>query len=217
MLAVTTLKPMLAMSTSKTVQRDAYHHGDLRRGLIAVASQIVASKGPAAVSLREVARLAGVSHNAPYRHFESRDELLFAVAAQGFRELGRQLKAAAEGEPSFEQLRAHGRAYLRFALANRGLYLLMFGADIDKAKSQELEEASRTAFAELEAGIAARGLFDPVASATAAWAFVHGLAHLIIDRQVELTKSEIDSVFAATADVFIRMPAPPKKRASTKR
>ena len=201
---------MLAMSTSKSKAREAYHHGDLRHDLIAVASKIVSSKGPAAVSLREVARIAGVSHNAPYRHFASLDELLSAVAAEGFRELGRQLRKAAARETGHGLLTAHGRAYLDFALANRGLYLLMFSGELDQAKSPELEEASRTAFAELEAGISARGVKNPSGAATAAWAFVHGLAHLIIDGQIDEDPKQIAAVFASTPDVFT--PAPPRKK-----
>jgi AcrR family transcriptional regulator len=208
MLTLTTIGLLLAMSPSKAPARDDYHHGDLRRELIEIAREIVASKGPAGVSIREVARLAGVSHNAPYRHFESREHLLSAVAAVGFRELEQQLKSAASKVPPEQRLNALGRAYLRFALSNRGLYLLMFGSDLDKTGDDELGEASRAAFAQLDASIAARGGIEPSAGATAAWAFVHGLAHLIIDKQIELKESCIPSIFVAAADVFGRTTEP---------
>lgn len=187
------------MSTSKAVP-PPYHHGDLRQSLIEVAGNIVASKGPAAVSLREVARIAGVSHNAPYRHFTSRDDLLAAVAAAGFRDLERQLKSAAARVDASQKLNNLGRAYLRFALANRGLYTLMFGGELDKAPYEDLRTASKSAAAQLEAGIASRG--GPPAGATAAWAFVHGLAHLIIDKQIVLKDSDIANVFAAASQIF---------------
>ena len=106
-----------------------------------------------------------------------------------------------------------GRAYLGFALAHRGLYLLMFSGELDKAKSPELEEASRTAFAQLEAGISARGVKNLSGSATAAWAFVHGLAHLIIDRQIDEDPKQIAGIFASAPDVFTPPPARRKKQA----
>jgi AcrR family transcriptional regulator len=210
MLTLTTIGLLLAMSSSKLPARDDYHHGDLRRHLIAIAREIVASKGPGGVSLREVARLAGVSHNAPYRHFESREDLLSAVAAQGFRELERELKSATSMVQPDKKLNAAGRAYLRFALTNRGLYLLMFGSELDKKGSDELGEASRAAFAQLDASIAAKGGIESSAGATAAWAFVHGLAHLIIDKQIALKEKDIPSIFAAAADVLGRRPEPGK-------
>jgi hypothetical protein len=112
-------------------------------------------------------------------------------------------------------LNAAGHAYLRFALRNRGLYLLMFGSDLDKTGDDELAEASRAAFAQLDGSIAARGGIEPSAGATAAWAFVHGLAHLIIDEQIELKESDIPAVFAAAADVFGRTTPAPEARKKT--
>jgi AcrR family transcriptional regulator len=212
MLALTTIGLLLAMSSSKVPARDDYHHGDLRRHLIAIAREIVASKGPAGVSLREAARIAGVSHNAPYRHFESREHLLSAVAAEGFRELEGELKSAASKVTQDQRLNAIGRAYLRFALNNRGLYLLMFGSELDKTGNDELAEASRAAFAQLDASIAARGGSEPSAGATAAWAFVHGLAHLIIDEQIDLKEKDIPSIFAAAADVLGRRVVAPSTK-----
>jgi len=69
-----------------------YHHGDLRAAMLAAASKIVEKEGTTGLSVREAARRAGVSHNAPYRHFPDREALLAAVAAEGFRELGERLK-----------------------------------------------------------------------------------------------------------------------------
>lgn len=152
------------------------------------------------MSLREVARIAGVSHNAPYRHFTSREDLLAAVAAAGFRDLERQLKSAAARADAAQKLNSLGRAYLRFALGNRGLYTLMFGGELDKSSFEDLRDASKGAFVQLEGGIAGRG--GPLAGATAAWAFVHGLAHLIIDKQIALKESDIATVFAAAGQIF---------------
>ncbi len=77
-----------------TDQRASYHHGDLRRALIAAAVEMVEQVGPEAFTLREVARRIGVSHAAPYRHFKTRHEVLVAVAAAGFERLGARMQAA---------------------------------------------------------------------------------------------------------------------------
>ena len=73
-----------------------YHHGNLRQALLDAAIRLIAEVGPAGFTLREVARRAGVSHNAPYRHFQDRDDLMAAVAAQGFRELTQAMVRGAE-------------------------------------------------------------------------------------------------------------------------
>src|SRR5262245_30155713 len=143
---------MWAMSTSKRKPAEpAYHHGDLRRALLDAAAKIVARDGASAVTLREVARHAGVSHNAPYRHFESLDALLAAVAAEGFEAFGARLQSATDKAPAAERMKAQGQAYLAFALDNPRLYLLMFGPDLDKAAHPELHKAAQQAFAVLKA------------------------------------------------------------------
>lgn len=174
------------MSTSRrAVEKPGYHHGDLRRTLLDAAAKIVAKEGAPAVTLREVARLAGVSHNAPYRHFDSLSALLAAVATEGFEEFGARLAEAAEAEPDAKRRRnAIGRAYLRFALDHPKLYLLMFGAELEKAQHPELRAASEKSFSVLTATVAKAGRAGH-ADATRAWAFVHGLAHLVLDKQIK--------------------------------
>src|SRR5882724_1723475 len=91
---------MWTVSTSRrAAEKPDYHHGDLRRALLAAAAKIVTKAGAPAVTLREVARLAGVSHNAPYRHFDSLSALLAEVAAEGFADFGARLNEAAAAEP----------------------------------------------------------------------------------------------------------------------
>jgi AcrR family transcriptional regulator len=99
----------LALSTS---EKAPYHHGDLRRSLLDAALGILHQDGIGAVSLREVARAAGVSHNAPYRHFPSRDALLAGVAAEGFGRLRARLEAAGDDLAALRALDrvASGRA-----------------------------------------------------------------------------------------------------------
>src|SRR5450631_2552993 len=121
---------MLLMSISKiNAQPAPYHHGDLRRALIAAGVSLLERRGPAQVSFREVARLAGVSHTAPYRHFDSREALLAALAADGFEALGASMERGAEGKEGLDRLRALGIAYIAFARGRPAVYLLMFGPE----------------------------------------------------------------------------------------
>ena len=177
----------MSTSTSRpaATEKPGYHHGDLRHALLDAAAKIVAKQGAPAVTLREVARLAGVSHNAPYRHFDGLSALLAAVAAEGFVEFGECLVAAAEAEPDAKRRRnAIGRAYLRFALDHPRLYLLMFGAELDKTTHPELRAAADKSFSVLTGTLAKAGRAGH-ADAIRAWAFVHGLAHLVLDKQIK--------------------------------
>jgi len=104
-----------------------YHHGDLRRALIEASRRILETEGIAALSLRAVAREAGVSPAAPYHHFRDRTELLSEVAQEGTAELLESLKKArAENKPGRERMIAVGAAYVGYGLHNPALYRLMF-------------------------------------------------------------------------------------------
>ncbi len=184
------------MPTSRSAERtaSAYHHGDLRRGLLDAAESLLERDGgPAALSLREVARAAGVSHNAPYRHFADREALLAALAAEGFSRLAAALKAAAASSPPTRALAA-GRAYLRFARTHRALYLLMFGPDIRKCAHPALAAAARAAFAAWQSGRTGGGESARHVrhEAVGGWALAHGLAHLIVDGQLADDLAEDD-------------------------
>jgi len=161
-------------------ERPAYHHGDLRRALLDAAGELLAGHGAGGVSLREAARRAGVSHNAPYRHFPTREALLAALAEDGFARLAARLEAArpSTGEP---RLAAAGRAYLAFAQAEPALFLLMFGPTLRKAAHPGLAAAARRAMDALRAAMPAPSARHQTIGA---WALVHGLAHLIVDGQL---------------------------------
>lgn len=138
------------MSTSRRATR-TYHHGDLRASILRAAAELLEKRGVAALSLRDAARRAGVSHNAPYRHFSNRGALLAALAAGGFERLREDL-AAAEHEGG---LRARGEAYIRFALAHPQLFRLMFGSGLSTDGDAGLREAASRAFGGLQEAIAA--------------------------------------------------------------
>ena len=167
------------MSTSKRRKR-LYHHGDLRTAILAAAGQLLEKKGIEALSLREVARRAGVSHNAPYRHFPSRESLLAALAAEGFGRFREQLEAAERSGG----LRARGEAYVGFALAHPQRFRIMFGSGSWLAGDSGLRDAARRAFGGLEQAIAAHAGQAAPHAAIAAWALVHGLSHLLLDQHL---------------------------------
>jgi AcrR family transcriptional regulator len=174
------------VSTSKIAPPPApYHHGDLRRALLAAGLSVLEKRGPAQVGLREVARVAGVSHTAPYRHFDSREALLAALATDGFEALGAAMERAAEGQTGFERLRALGLAYIAFAKARPAVYLLMFGPELEKKAFPELKTVAARSFEALRAAIDAVAPEETRrAAAIGAWALVHGLSHLIADGQL---------------------------------
>jgi len=169
------------MSTSGRAKK-AYHHGDLEVALVRAAGNILEKEGVEALSLREVARRAGVSHNAPYRHFPDREALLAALAARGFEMLARAQQAAA----SNGGLRAMGEAYVLFALENPQRFRLMFGGQISIARHERLRDVATRTFAGLSGALAARvpeaqGARD---ASIAAWALVHGLALLLMGDRI---------------------------------
>jgi AcrR family transcriptional regulator len=167
------------MSTSRP-RKPAYHHGDLRDSFLRAASELLETAGIERLSLRDVARRAGVSHNAPYRHYPSRDALLTALAARAFERFGAEL-AAAEREGG---LRARGEAYVGFALANPQHFRLMFGSGVSSAGDANLREQAARAFGGLQEEISAHAGKEVPHAAIAAWALVHGLSHLLLDRKL---------------------------------
>jgi AcrR family transcriptional regulator len=168
------------MSTSKRKPR-AYHHGDLRTALLRTAGEILEKEGLEAVTLREVARRANVSHSAPARHFPEREALLAGLAGEGFKKLGeaQQRAAAAQGA------RGLGEAYVRFALEHPQRFRLMFGGRIAVTSHPVLKEAALRTF-DAVAEVLAASVPRPAArdAAVAAWSLVHGLAMLLLDDRI---------------------------------
>jgi AcrR family transcriptional regulator len=115
----------------------SYHHGSLREALIADGRRLLVEEGVQAVTLRELARRAGVSHGAPGRHFADRDALLAAIAASGFQELTAALRSAADASDLRTRLSQYFTTYVRFAVRNGPLVGLMFGAKPDKPPVQQ--------------------------------------------------------------------------------
>src|ERR1700730_12104506 len=117
----------MAMSHPELAERP-YHHGDLRRAIVTAALDILREPQSLEFSLRELSRRAGVSHNAPYKHFADKRELLAAVSAAGFEPRdARMARAIAGSGKAREQLFAMLRAYIDHGVDNPPLYRLMFG------------------------------------------------------------------------------------------
>jgi AcrR family transcriptional regulator len=164
---------------------------DTKDVLLRAAVEIAETDGVGAIGLREAARRAGVTHGAPYRHFENQQALVAAVAERGFRELMTQAQAAQTEAGSDVLLRFHalGVAYLRFALAHPGQFRVMFGAEAASDPAVRSAEAAVFALAVNEIASAQRqGLIaagDPQEMALLAWSTSHGLAVLMIDGLVQ--------------------------------
>jgi AcrR family transcriptional regulator len=151
-----------------------YHHGDLRRVLLDEAVASLRESGPAALSLRDLARRAGVSHAAPAHHFGDKRGLLTAVAAEGFRRLLATLGATYKATGDFAEV---GVAYVRFAVEERPYFDVMFRPDLYDPDDPELV-AARSASGAALYGPAATVSEAPLEAGIAAWSLVHGLATL---------------------------------------
>lgn len=167
----------------------AYHHGDLRRVLLDTALRVIEHDGVAALSLQALTRKAGVSSGAPYHHFQNRDELLIAIADQGFELLLAEMvrSSADASDDPLAQLRALGIGYVRFSLAHRGHFRVMFRPELQGLLTEPEQRYGAKTFALLrsavarcqEARLAPSG--DPLPLVLLAWTAVHGACALWID------------------------------------
>jgi len=166
-----------------------YHHGDLRRALLDATLALVDEHGIDGFTLREVARRAGVSHNAPYHHFPDKRALVADLAAESYAELGVELAAAARGAADpLAALRTIGIAYVRFAVRHPSRFRVMNRPELRspgrvtpvEAAGERTEQPVRDVIAAAQAaGVLVAGEVDAIA--LTAWAAVHGLAMLVVD------------------------------------
>jgi AcrR family transcriptional regulator len=177
----------LGVTTARGASTDArpYHHGDLPRALLDAAVEAIAEVGPAAVSLRDLARRTGVSHAAPAHHFGDKAGLLTAVATDGFRRLAATLGEAYQATGSFLEV---GVAYVGFAVNHRAHFEVMFRPELYRPDDPQLVRARDAARALLyppatEAANSPDGAGDLLAG-IAAWSLVHGLATLWLNQNL---------------------------------
>lgn len=181
-------------------KRSRYHHGDLRAKLIEATRQLVEEKGPDHFSVSEACRLAGVSTAAPYKHFKDRSEMLRDVALEGMRRQHAQMMEEVAPHPlgSIARIIALGRVYVRFALAEPGVFRLMFGLSEDHDKDAALVACGHEVFGSVQVEVAryfGRGEVTPPDQMRAflLWSFVHGLSFLQIDGKVTSAKVSVDT------------------------
>jgi AcrR family transcriptional regulator len=185
---------LVAARKKTTAQtKSGYHHGDLRRALIEASLALIAEEGFSALTLREVARRAGVTHAAPYRHFPDKEALLAAVAEEGFRAMASLMRERMDKERGpVERLGACGVAYVLFAVQHPAHFRVMFGPHFTKPTDHEgLAKEGSNAFGLLvqsiiqcqQAGVLREG--EPMPLALMAWSQVHGLASLLVDQQLQ--------------------------------
>jgi AcrR family transcriptional regulator len=168
--------------TSKKSTPKRYHHGNLRETLLEAADTVLAARGAQGITLREVAKAAGVSHAAPYHHFGSLNDLLAAVAERAFIHLGDALAQASLERNAQERLLKINEAYVTCACAKPAHFRLMFGPVLaQKSDYPALKVAAERAFGFL---LAAACVHDPKSGpmlALTGWSLAHGLSNLLID------------------------------------
>jgi AcrR family transcriptional regulator len=167
------------------VSERRYHHGNLAAAAVAAAEEEIVANGIAAASLRKVADRAGVSHTAVGKRFGDKAGLLAAVAAEGYRCLGDAL-AGATGD-----MRAMGRAYVVFAVARPALFAVMFQPAVYRADDAGVVEARARTTALLRLGVGQPAGTPTSEVALGAWAFVHGIAALVLGGAVDGDAGEL--------------------------
>ena len=188
----------------KPVPRQAYHHGDLRSALLDAGLRLLRERSVDDLGLRELARDVGVSPAAIYRHFPDKNALMAALAVEGLERMAaaqrQATRAAGGGKAGFL---ASGMAYVRFAVDHPALFRLVFGAvqacDPLDAPIDSVASAMRGLRQDIEALVPAdMPAAARKAAALHAWALVHGLAMLVLDRRIEWDEAMVEQVVGMT-------------------
>jgi AcrR family transcriptional regulator len=199
---------------STTVRPRPYHHGDLRNALISAGVELARQGGPAAIVLREAARRVGVSPNAAYRHFTDLSELVDAVAERAFATLAESMtdelaKCRPSGDAqidAWQRLRATGRGYVHFAVAEPGLFAVAFDStEGDPRAGHEPVPGPWGILIDALQGLVAAGLLAPDsvdAAASTAWSTVHGLSLLLLGPMRQPSAAARERMIEATLDMI---------------
>ena len=192
-------------------QEAPYHHGALRDALLEAAERVLERDGLAGLTLRAVAREAGVSHAAPTHHFGDLTGLVSELAAIGFRRFNAAMASArASGASPIERAMAPAKAYVAYAQAHPGMYGLMFRAERLDYSRPALNEASEASFAALTGAVAAarheqiseRALtLDQAAAIARNWSLVHGFTTLLLDCRLAHILEQLPA--GTTADMLL--------------
>jgi AcrR family transcriptional regulator len=182
-------------------QPRAYHHGDLRNGLLEAARCILEEQSLSALTLRAVARRAGVSHAAPYRHFPNHEALLVELGVEGFQELRQYIVEAAKiTGPESDRIANIGAAYMRFVAKRPAVARLMFGSQLpNRDKFPALAEAADAIGNEIGSALHDSNL------GLAVWSAVHGLAMLVLENVIDLGQRRSGlHVLPSRAEILLR-------------
>ncbi len=189
---------------------------DLRQTVLKASLALIEEGGLDRLSMREVARKAGVSHQAPYHYFADREAILAALAGEGFSKLGQALARSATqlGSEPVKAVEAMGRAYVEFALRNPAYFQAMFRADaVPLDNYPEARKQEDEAFGKLVEGVDKAFAEQPAevrrTIAIASWAMVHGLATLILEgslaRKVGVPKARQKQLADEVIETFTRL------------
>ncbi|CCD97741.1 TetR/AcrR family transcriptional regulator [Bradyrhizobium sp. STM 3809] len=197
-----------------------YHHGALREALLQAAERVLERDGLAGLTLRAVAREAGVSHAAPTHHFKDLTGLVSELAAIGFTRFNAAMKAAGEspGTP-IDKAMARAHAYVAYAQANPGMYGLMFRTERLDYSRPSLHAAAEASFAGLAGSVASRGegqvgneelALDQAAAIARAWSLVHGYTMLLLEGRLAdiLRRSPAGTTAESLLDAMLRATVP---------
>ncbi|NQT60680.1 MAG: TetR/AcrR family transcriptional regulator [Bacteroidetes bacterium] len=180
--------------TEKIIEKsNSYHKGNLKNTLISSGLEILSEEGIGSLSLRNVAKRAGVSHAAPYRHFKNRESLIAAIAEEGYKKLSDTITISASLYPQNPelQLKEAGWGYIQFAVENPEHLKVMFGSFSDECvldKGTSFDALIDLILTCQKADLVQAG--DPITLALTTWSTVHGLALIIINNQMPGDGSE---------------------------
>ena len=211
-------KPTASQAAGRARGEAPYHHGALRDALLEAAERVLEREGLPGLTLRAVAREAGVSHAAPTHHFGDLAGLVSELAAIGFRQFNVAMTAAgATDGPVMETGLARARAYVGYAQAHPGMYGLMFRTERLDMKRPALDQAADASFAELVGAVGASRheqiseqamSLDQAAAIARAWCLVHGFTMLLLDGRLFniLRRSPAGTDAEALLDAMLRTP-----------
>lgn len=189
----------MGSSTQQEVKQ--YHHGNLREALIFGSIQLIEQNQNIDFSVRELSRKIGVSANAAYKHFNHKDDLLTAIAAEGFKKLLIAQEKAFSELVNVSDKRAFvagGRAYIIFAIENPTLFKLMFSRFAVSQSDPYLKKVSELTYLAMQCGtellLKEINTSDLLLATTKVWSVVHGLSYLVIDGHVDLSNQDIDQL-----------------------
>jgi AcrR family transcriptional regulator len=198
------------MEQAPLAETRPYHHGDLRRALVEAGRRLLEAEGGADLSLRAVAREAGVSPAAPYHHFRDKNELLDALAMEGWDQLGDQMRAAlAVADPARERLVTLGIAYVRFSRMNPAIYRVMFACSQNNETMPEKlrdEGAYRLVCDTLiESGLDPEDETGLELAAIAVWCAAHGVAEMVGFKEFAPLQAQLGGEEAFLRAVFSQL------------